>query len=645
MSEQFESLSVIELRQKAKEMGVKLGAGINKKGIVEKLKEAAGQMEAAAPAPAPVPEEPAPQPEAAPAPEPPARPIRSAAIIADDEETDDEDVSMLTASRAPRPVPRAPVRPASPPPTGAAAPAGSSLSTISAKAPAFTMEGSRAWHNPRAYQAPGGYQRSAAPASWNSRAPQQGGQDQRSYSRPAQRPAPQPTYVNRFGPDQPAQEPEPAYRGYNAPPPQQDYAPRREAPANPGFGYSQPAFPANREQQNPAAALSEILAAGECGDGEGVLEVHPDGYGFLRTHHYLPGKQDVYISNAQIRRFALRNGDYIVGKTRPQREAERYSAMLYITEINGAVPDEMPTRARFEDFTPIYPKKKISLLQKKESDPALRLMDLVSPIGFGQRAMLLCTPRVDRLALLKKLAAAIAKNHSKAQLLLLLVDERPEEVTLVQESVKGEVIFSNFDEPADNQAKVAEMALERALRLVEQKKDVIFLTDSLTHLSRACNATMPLSSRATGSSLANGALIRPKKFFGAARNTREGGSLTVIATMLTQTGSDLDTAILQEFQGTSNMTCALDQAPDGQLLVDMASAHTIHDEWLLTESELALANQLREQTRNMTPAQAMAALMPALKNGDTPEALSAALNGTQPEGEQISMEQTGESED
>ena len=634
MSEQFEKLSVIELRQKAKEMGVKLGAGINKQGIIEKLTAAAGQA-AGNSAPAFEAEQTSMTTESA-----PVRPIRSAAIITDDEETDEEDIPVLTPNASLRAAPRPAARAVSPVPTGAAAPSGSSLSTISAKAPAFTMEGSRAWHNPRAYQGQNSYQR-AQPAqnSWNTRPAQQTGMDQRPYASrsvpqhtesrvPQARPVQQPTYVNRFGPDQGVQEQEQRPTGeYRYAPAQQDYsAPREASPVNNGgYGYSQPSY-GHRENNTPNAGISEILAAGECGDGEGILEVHPDGYGFLRTNHYLPGKQDVYISNAQIRRFALRTGDYVVGKTRPQRESDRYSAMLYITEINGAIPEEMPARARFEDLTAIYPKKRLTLNGKRDHDTALQLIDLVCPIGFGQRAMLLCPPKVDRLALLKKLASSISKNHSKAQLMLLLVDQRPEEVTDIKESVKGEVVYATFDEPAENQVRVTEMALERAMRMVEQKKDVVILADSLTRLAKACNTIAPQSARTMGGGLAAGALNKPKKFFGAARNTREGGSLTIIATMLCDTGSELDAAILQEFRGNSNMTCALlpvNQELGMEPAIRLEDSATIHDEWLLSEEEQALAGKIRSWATGEAPLDALKKVAEKMKEEAASEASDA----------------------
>lgn len=630
MSERFESMSVIELRQKAKEMGVKLGAGINKQGIVAKLKEAAEQMGKAVPQA---------EPERAPAAEAPSRPIRSAAIITDDEEAEEEDVPVLTPNPILQAAPRSAPRPANPVPTGAAAPSGSSLSTISAKAPAFTMEGSRAWHNPRAYQGANTFQRNpAAPQGWAVRSAQPVPGEQRSYGgRPAapqhmdsrgpqSRPAQQPSYVNRFGPEQTMQEPEqrPAeYRSYAAPA-QQDYSAPRENSASQGnYGYAQPAYP--RRETN--MGIAEILAAGDCGDGEGILEVHPEGYGFLRTNHYLPGKQDVYISNAQIRRFNLRTGDLIAGKTRAQREPDRYSAMLYITEVNGAAPEEMPTRPRFEDLTPIYPKKRITLTGKRENDPLLRLIDVLCPIGFGQRAMVVCGPRVDRLALLKKLGAAINRNYSKAQMMLLLVDERPEEVTEIREAVKAEVIYSTFDDPADSQIRVTELALERAMRMVEQKKDVIILADSLTRLARACNVIAPQTARTMGGGLAAGALNKPKRFFGAARNTREAGSLTIIATITGDTVNELDQAILREFRGNSNMSCAFLRGKNGQPVMQVSECGTIHDEWLQTEEERKLAERLRAETAGMQPEEAMEKLLNDMAEHETNEGWSSAEAG------------------
>lgn len=612
MSENFEKLTVLELRRVAKEMGVKLGAGISKQGIVDKLNEAAAGRESTN-------EEPA----AHPANAEPSRPVRSAAIITDDEpEEDEDDVPVLTPNTVMQTPPRPMTRPAAPSNPGAS----SSLSSISSKAPAFTMEGSRAWHNPRAYQNPS-QSYTPRPQNWGGRPAQPAPADARGYSRaPQQRPDPRvqprtPAYPNRFGPEMPQQEDRnggeyrPAAPSYaNAP---QDYQPRSDYPPRdyqprgeyaPRTDYSQPrdAGPAfnrpaaapyypGRETGAAPSAMPEMIAAGDCGDGEGVLEVHPDGYGFLRTDHYRPGKKDVYVANAQIRRFNLRSGDYIAGKTRPQREGDKYSALLYITEINGKVPEETPSRLNFDEFTPIYPKRRI-MLSQKNNDPALRLMDALSPIGFGQRALIAAGPKTGKTALMKKLASAIRENHPKAHLMMVLVDERPEDVTEMKEFVKGEVIDSTFDEPAENHVKVCELAIERAMRLVEMKKDVVILLDSLTKLARASNALAAQNARALEGGLAAGAMNKPKKFFGAARNTREGGSLTIIATVLSDGASALDEAIFNELKGTANMEMRLARLAGEKRLapgVELSSMHTRHDELLLTEEERQLAGQLR----------------------------------------------------
>ncbi|MBQ4074227.1 MAG: transcription termination factor Rho [Clostridia bacterium] len=604
MSEKFEKMTVLELRRVAKEMGVKLGAGISKQGIVDKLAEAeaAQGSVSAAPAEAPAPEMP--------------RPVRSAAIITDDE-SDEDDIPVLTPNAGVQPASRPVSRPAPAAPAGGA----SSLSGISSKAPAFTMEGSRAWHNPRANMNPGpSYQR--APQAWGAPRPAAGAADNRGYSRPGQlRPDPRmqqtraPSYPSRFGPDTAAQPENGDYRApAYAPAPPQDYQPRNDyqsrdyqpraemPPARESVPapYNRPAAPAYYQKDGaspaPAPAMPDLMAAGECGDGEGVLEVHPEGYGFLRTAHYRAGKNDIYVANAQIRRFNLRSGDYIAGKTRPQREGDKYSALLYITEINGRVPEENPTRAAFDSFTAIFPKRRI-MLSQKNGDPALRLIDLLSPIGFGQRALISAGPKTGKTALMKKMAAAIHENHPKAHLMVLLIDERPEDVTAMKEEIKGEVIDSTFDEPAESHAKTCELALERAMRLVEMKKDVVILTDNLTRLSRACHALAPQSARAMEGGLAAGAMNKPKKFFGAARNTKEGGTLTIIATILTNTGSILDDAILDEMQGTANMEMMIARQQGEKRIapvLQIDSMRTRHDQLLLTERERALAAKIRE---------------------------------------------------
>ena len=623
MNESFDSLSVIELRKIAKEKGIKLGAGINKQGIIDKLKAA---QEAEEPTAAPVQlslEEPAPAPHHA----------RSAVLITD-EEPDEEDVPVLTAQRPSRPAPR-PQAPVNPP---AAPQPASTLSSISSKAPAFTLEGSQAWHNPRAYQGQSSYQHSAAPSGWSR--PAQSA-DQRGYARAPlsprqdnrlqpQRPVPQPVFHNRFGPDQGAQEPEQKPADYHQPAnavpsaprdytaPQPEYvSPRENAPAP--VGYVHPAGSLYRKDPAapPAQALAEILAAGECGDGEGVLELLPDGYGFLRAVNYQPGKQDVYISNAQIRRFSLRTGDYIAGKTRPQRDADRYSAMLYITDINGAPAEEDQKRPRFDELTPIYPKKRVNLSGKRENDPLLRAADLLSPIGFGQRLLLRVQPGVDGMAMLRRLSASIGRHHLKASQMLLSVGDRPEEITDIKESFKGEVVYSTFDDAPETQVKTVELALERAMRLAEMKKDVIVLLNGVDRLAWAGSAAVPQSARSLPCGLAVSALSKLKKIFGAARCFREGGSLTLIAAVEDRPGNGTDAALLAELQSACNAQWVLGPG-NGEDALPLREGYTLHAQDLLTEQEQAAAARLRADAQNDF-AKAAAILQNAETGVDFPE--------------------------
>jgi transcription termination factor Rho len=354
-----------------------------------------------------------------------------------------------------------------------------------------------------------------------------------------------------------------------------------------------------------------MLAAGDCGDGSGILEIQPDGYGFLRAKNLLPGRDDVYVSGTQIRRFRLRNGDLVAGKTRSQRENDRYAAMLYITSINGEDAEEAvklggdlsetQPRADFDSLTPSYPDRQIRLSSRDENDMVLRLIDLFAPIGFGQRAMIVAAPKTGKTTILKKIALSLKRNHPDVHTMMLLVDERPEEVTDLKESVGGDIFYSTFDEPAESQARVSELTLARAMRLVEEKRDVVILLDSLTRMSRAYNNLMPSSARVMSGGLAAGALNKPKRFFGAARNIREGGSLTIIATALVDTGSRMDGVIFEEFKGTGNMELTLDRQLSERRLfpaVSLTRSGTRHDELILSEKELEVAAQVR----NMAPA-------------------------------------------
>ncbi len=333
------------------------------------------------------------------------------------------------------------------------------------------------------------------------------------------------------------------------------------------------------------------------GDGAGVLEIHPDGYGFLRADNYLPGTNDVYVSITQIRRFALRVGDYVEGKTRPQREGDRYVAMIYISSINGRPPEESYRRPRFEELTPIYPDTRIRLEQTTgDNDLALRAIDLIAPIGKGQRGLIVSPPKAGKTVLLKKIANAITENNPEIHLIVLLIDERPEEVTDLKRSVKGEVVYSTFDEMPENHTRLSEMTLEHAQRLVEIGKDVVILLDSITRLARAYNLVIPPTGRSLSGGLDPGALYKPKRFFGAARNVENGGSLTIVATALVETGSRMDDIIYEEFKGTGNMELHLDRKLSEKRIfpaVDLNKSGTRRDELLYTPEEAEGALQMR----------------------------------------------------
>ena len=348
----------------------------------------------------------------------------------------------------------------------------------------------------------------------------------------------------------------------------------------------------NAEYKTSNPAVPEMLTSGECSDGAGVLEIQPDGYGFLRAENCLPGANDVYVSIAQIRRFNLRMGDYVEGKTRAQREGDRYSAMLYITSVNGRTPEVAANRPRFEDLIPIYPDQRLRLESPTHigtGDLSLRLVDMLAPIGKGQRGMIVSQPKAGKTTLLKKVANAITEGYPEVKLIVMLIDERPEEVTDMKRSIRGEVIYSTFDEAPENHVRVSEMVLERAQRLVEMGQDVVVLMDSITRLARAYNLTITPTGRSLSGGLDPGALFKPKRFFGAARNIENGGSLTIIATALVDTGSRMDDIIFEEFKGTGNMELHLDRKLSDKRVfpaIDMVRSGTRREELLLSEAEL-----------------------------------------------------------
>ncbi len=323
---------------------------------------------------------------------------------------------------------------------------------------------------------------------------------------------------------------------------------------------------------------------------EGILEVLPDGYGFIRCDNFLPGENDVYVSPAQIRRFNLKTGDIVVGNTRVRNQNEKFSALLFVKSVNGMHPAEAQKRKKFEDLTPIFPNERIHL-ETPGSGIAMRMVDLVSPIGKGQRGMIVSPPKAGKTTLLKQIAKSITVNHPDMQLIILLIDERPEEVTDIKESIEGknvEVIYSTFDELPENHKRVSEMVIERAKRLVEHKRDVVVLLDSITRLARAYNLTVQASGRTLSGGLDPAALHMPKKFFGAARNMREGGSLTILATALVDTGSRMDDVVFEEFKGTGNMELVLDRSLSEKRIfpaIDLAKSSTRRDDLLLTSQE------------------------------------------------------------
>ena len=342
----------------------------------------------------------------------------------------------------------------------------------------------------------------------------------------------------------------------------------------------------------------------------GILEVMPDGYGFIRSDNYLPGENDVYVSPSQIRRFNLKTGDILEGNTRIKTQQEKFSALLYLTKINEMDPMRAMRRGHFEDMTPIFPDERLRLECGKTST-AMRIVDLLSPIGKGQRGMIVSPPKAGKTTLLKQVALSVQKNNPEIHLLILLIDERPEEVTDIKESIEGknvEVIYSTFDELPEHHKRVSEMVIERAKRLVEHKKDVMILLDSITRLARAYNLTVPPSGRTLSGGLDPAALHMPKRFFGAARNMREGGSLTILATALVDTGSKMDDVVYEEFKGTGNMELVLDRKLSEKRVfpaIDIPKSGTRREDLLLTREEQEAVDSMRRALNGLRPEEAV----------------------------------------
>jgi transcription termination factor Rho len=364
---------------------------------------------------------------------------------------------------------------------------------------------------------------------------------------------------------------------------------------------------------------------------EGVLECLPDGFGFLRApeYNYLPGPDDVYVSPSQIRRFDLRTGDTISGQIRPPKEGERYFALIKVDAINFEPPEEARNKIFFDNLTPLYPNERLKLETAKENYSG-RVMDLLTPIGKGQRGLIVSPPRTGKTMLLQSIANSITANHPEISLIVLLIDERPEEVTDMQRSVRGEVISSTFDEPATRHVQVAEMVIEKAKRLVEHKKDVVILLDSITRLARAYNTIVPPSGKVLSGGVDSNALQRPKRFFGAARNIEEGGSLTIIATALIDTGSRMDDVIFEEFKGTGNMEIHLDRKlVDKRVFpaIDINKSGTRKEELLLPKEELNRVWILRKVLNPLSPVETMELLLDRLSKNRTNGEFLASMSG------------------
>ena len=364
---------------------------------------------------------------------------------------------------------------------------------------------------------------------------------------------------------------------------------------------------AERQQQ----AAPQDMASLDSGQVvTGILEVLGDGYGFIRSDNYLPGENDIYINPAMIRRYNLKTGDILCGNVKVKAQTEKFAALLYLKTINGLRPDDAARRRNFEDLTPIFPNERIHL-ERPGGSTAMRIVDLISPIGKGQRGMIVSPPKAGKTTLLKDVAKSVTRNHPEMQLLILLIDERPEEVTDIKEAIEGpnvEVIHSTFDELPDHHRRVSEMVIERAKRLVEHKKDVIILLDSITRLARAYNLTVPPSGRTLSGGLDPAALHMPKRFFGAARNMREGGSLTILATALVETGSKMDDVVYEEFKGTGNMELVLNRKLQEKRVfpaIDIPKSGTRREDLLLTAEELEAMEIIRKGLNGLKPEDAV----------------------------------------
>lgn len=610
-------MTVIELRKLAKEKHVRLGAGLSKDGIIQKLtaalagestEEATEQVVEETPAAAPETEakEPAAQEEETPA-------VQTAQQTSQEAPVREERTASAHFKAAwHNPSPRYSAKPAYQAPTYSSRPAWQARSASAPRTAANTDTVRMNTTRPTNYAprfGPDAVDPAPAPSvqrgteeyrSFREQPRNFGGfqenrsiYGERSWSEQQRSSFQEGGYVaSSYGTNAPA--------GYG---PRASYTSRR---ADTGYY--------NQELGTSNPAVPEMLAAGECGDGQGILEIHPDGYGFLRPENFLPSSKDIYVSMAQIRRFGLRTGDLVVGKTRPQREGDKYAAMLYITAVNGCVPDELGQRPAFEDLTPVYPSRRIDLESHngKGSD-AMRIADLIAPIGFGQRGLLLCPPGTGKTQILQDFANVVTENYPQVTVLVLLIDECPEDVTLFREQVKCEVVASTFDQAPENHLRLADMVLERAQRLVEQKQDVVVVVDSLTRLAKAYTTTAAQQGRNMPGMVNPSSLFRAKKLFGTARCVKEGGSLTILGAMNVDNGSKVDDTVVEEFKGTANMELVLDQevAKAGvSPAINLKKSGTKRADLLMTPAEM----QGLQAIRSILSSTPSAAAIPHLLN-------------------------------
>lgn len=581
-NQDFSQLTVLELRKVAKAMGVQLGAGISKAGIVEKLDRARNAKYSDIPA---VPMDFTPIPKSDDKQESPVEKAEVPAAVKDEK-----------PSESPAPANKQPVPAAAKPETAAPAVAAPAVAASKPEAekpaapaqPASDARPAISGFRP-AYQAPATPPRFGSKPAYQASSNSFGNRPARPQGNDFARPA-RPVNYTRFGPA--AQADSTNDRSYDAPRTTSSWADRRpaygtDAPRS-AFGTDTPrysrsydapsAFDSGRARQpsfnSPqrdvpsdlqsmwAGSPSDMLSPAECQDGSGILELHPDGYGFLRGASLTPSNRDIYVSMAQVRRFYLRTGDFVTGKVRPQRDGDKYSAMLYITEVNGCPADSVANRPAFDALTPCYPHEHITLEVEGGSNEFLdmRLIDLVAPIGFGQRGLIHCPPAVDKAHLLSSIANAASICHPDAVVMTLLLGGTPEDATLYRDHTHGEVIASTFDQTPENHLRITDMVLERAERLVEMKKNVILLVDSLTYLSKVYTTAAVQQGRQTIGMVNPVSLQKAKKLFGAARCLREGGSLTIFAVMNIETGSRVDDSIAEDLKGTANMELVLDTA-------------------------------------------------------------------------------------